>query len=366
MKHHDESAELRLPANLILGRIRREPRFTFPQVLLNALSVVEARAHALDAGAYESDKEALEVVVEITGNLVRDALRAAPLALASYDDERISAPANEHHAEARTPTPTPAASTRGFRVAGVAFVARLDLRAHADRNATLAGADRATIVEACDEAQRAVVRSIRAVARAVREVEALPEDEAQGAADLQRSLRLRGASARLLADVARGTPGIGPRLLLRGTMDAVHRLLEEAGPLLRLADRRAARDLAARAAASLNVAEEATTVAPIRAATQAFAARLLRAANDRADVIEHDRRALALAAVAIAIGEEEDLLRLVGEIEGRDPHLDDLARVPEIVPLETWEMAIDVVRADLSRAAEEARAEPQREAMSGA
>jgi hypothetical protein len=293
---------------------------------------------------------------------VGDALTAARLALASYEDPSFSTPANETaDVNALTPGPPPPCPPDAplpWRVAAVAYVARLGLREQAERLAApeLSGFD---VIDACDGARRAVLKALRALTRAIRDVEELPGDPGPSQVELARSLRTRHAYARFHGDVVRDTAAnaTGARIRLRCELAALTRLVDEIGPQMRPADRRALEALRSRAAVCLHADPLSArgnhvTAAQINADMEHVAELMLQGVNRREELLEHDRRAVTRAAVALRGRDHAALLRHLRATEGRSPAVDALTRLHGVVGEDEWEFALARLSACLDPARE--------------
>jgi len=328
-----------------------------PWILLEGMARVGARAQGLPITPFEAWEDDPRPLLSSTAALVADALGAARLALAGYEDPAFCAPANETaDVNALTPGPPPPCPPEApfpWRVASVAYVACLELREQAERLGApkLAGFD---VVDACDGARRAVLKALRALARVIREAEELPDDPGPTRVELARSLRTRHAYARWHGDVVRDVPtnAAGARIRLRCGLSAITRLIDEVGPQMRPADRRAVEALRARANVCLRSDPLAArgnhvAAAQINADLEHVAELMLLGVNRREELLEHDRRALARAAAALQSRDRSALLRHLRAAEGRSPAVDALTRLPAAVGDDEWECAIARLRACL-------------------
>jgi len=340
-----ERPGLRERPTLKLSRARRDESVSMPSILVEGMAAAEARARAVDVGAHEARDADLAALCASIEAILKDALTAAQLAFATYDEDVPAADAREDAA-------------RGWPIAGVAFVARLQLGRHAQRVASLRpdGA-RLDALGACDAARRAALKSLRALSRAIRVAERLPVDDTADASEVARSLRTRRAYTRFHAELVRDAPGslFGARIRLRCGVSAVDLLLRGVGALMRIEDRRALHAITTRGAACLRASQRSDEGS--REAAAAICEELanvtelmLAGINHREDLIRHDRRALRCAAIALGVGDGESMLRFVRQLEGRSRQLDGLARAPELVGADAWERAIAGARAALSTA----------------
>lgn len=333
-----------------------------PWILLEGIARTGARAQGLPIMPFEAWEDDPGALLTATASLLGEALDATRLALASYEDPSLFTPANETaDVSALTPGPPPPPpclpdAPLPWCVAAVAYVARLSLREQAARLAApeLTGFD---VIDACDGARRAVLKSLRALTRAIREVEDLPGDPGPSQVELARSLRTRHAYARLHGDVVRDRPAnaSGARIRLRCEVAALTRLVDEVGPQMRPADRRAVEALRSRAAVCLHADPlcargNQLAAAQINADIEHVAELMLLGVNRREELMEHDRRALSRASAALRTRDHGALLRHLRAAEGRSPAVDALTHLHGVVGEEQWEFAVAWLAACLNPA----------------
>ena len=336
-----------------------------PWILLDGIARTITRAHGLLVLPYEAwDTDAAELLAA-TQRLVDDALTAARLSLAGYEDAVLGAPANETALDdlaasrPAPPPPCPPDAPLPWKVPAVAFVAALELREQQQRLAALtlpeAGFE---IIDACDGARRAVGKSLGALARAIREAEGLPADLGPRQVALSRSLRTRRVYARFHADIVRdgAASRASARIRLRCGVAGIARLIDELGPLVRPSDRRALEDVRGRGlvclrADPLSEAGGQVAAANLCAALDRVADAMLDGVNRREELVEHDRRAAARASRALAGGDLATVARVMRTTLGRAPAVDGLLRVADIATVDAWELAVTRLRAGLDPSA---------------